>query len=115
MKETTAKRTGIRESAASETLTVRKKRSATNHRYEMRIDSVRRETWERAKTLLGYSTLKDYLTHLADLDAEKVIEKHEKMTLTNDAFDMFFVACENASKPNDALLAASKLASEQGF
>ncbi len=94
---------------------VRKKRAATNDRYEMRIDSVRRENWERAKTLLGYSTLKDYLTHLADLDAKKVIEKHEKMTLTNDVFDMFFVACENASKPNDALLAASKLAKEQGF
>jgi len=94
---------------------VRKKRAATNDRYEMRIDSVRRENWERAKTLLGYSTLKDYLTHLADLDAEKVIEKHEKMTLTNDVFDMFVVACENASKPNDALLAASKLAKEQGF
>ena len=65
--------------------------------------------------MLGYSTLKVYLTHLADLDAEKVIENHEKMTLTNDVFDIFFAACESASKPNDELLAASKLASEQGF
>ncbi len=90
-------------------------KAVINDRYEMRIDSTRRATWERAKTLLGYGSLKDYLTHLADLDAEKVIEKHKKMTLTNDVFDMFVVACDNASKPNDALLAASKLAKEQGF
>ena len=94
---------------------VKKKRNVINDRYEMRIDSDRRALWERAKVLSGFSTLKDYLTHLADLDAEKVIEKHEKMILTNDVFDMFVLACESASKPNDALLAASKITKEQGF
>lgn len=93
----------------------KKKATAINDRYEMRIDSVRRATWERAKVLSGFGSLKDYLTHLADLDAEKVIEKHEKMSLTNDVFDMFVVACDNASKPNDALLTASSLAKKQGF
>ena len=100
---------------ASTRVAVRKKNAVFNDRYEMRIDSDRRALWERAKVLSGFGTLKDYLTHLADLDAEKVIEKHEKMTLTNDVFDMFVVACASANKPNDALLSASKLAKEQGF
>jgi len=104
-----------RTSAVISKTAVNKKRTVINDRYEMRIDSDRRALWERAKVLSGFGTLKDYLTHLADLDAEKVIEKHEKMTLTNDIFDMFVVACESASKPNDALLAASKISKEQGF
>lgn len=104
-----------RASAVVSRTAVKKKRTVINDRYEMRIDSDRRALWERAKVLSGFGTLKDYLTHLADLDAEKVIEKHEKMTLTNDVFDMFIVACESASKPNDALLAASKITKEQGF
>jgi len=36
----------------------------------MRIDSVRRATWERAKVLSGFDSLKNHLTHLADKDTE---------------------------------------------
>ena len=89
--------------------------STASERYEIRISSERRVQWERAKVISGFSTLKDYLTHLADQDAERVIKKHEKMTLTNDIFDQFVNACENASKPNSALLAAANSAKEQGF
>ncbi len=93
-----------------------KKRTSTDlDRYEMRIDSTRRANWERAKALAGFSTLKDYLTHLADQDSEKVIEKYDTMTLKNNVFDMFVESCEASSKPNDKLLAAAKQAKEQGF
>ena len=88
---------------------------AGNDRYEMRIDSTRRANWERAKALAGFSTLKDYLTYLADQDAKKVIDKHDTMTLKNDVFDMFIEACESSSKPNDKLLAAAKHTKEQDF
>jgi len=114
----TAKGVGVKRNTSTGQLVGKKSRVASgviNERYEMRISSHSRIRWERAKVISGFSTLKDYLTHLADQDAERVIEKHEKMTLSNDVFDRFVNACDKASQPNFALLAAAKSAKEQGF
>ena len=111
----TAKGANAKAKSAVKKAPPRKDSVTANDRYEMRIDSTRRANWERAKALAGFSTLKDYLTHLADQDAEKIIEKHDTMILKNSVFDMFIETCEASSKPNDKLLAAAKQAKELGF
>lgn len=48
-------------------------------------------------------------------DANQSTIQHENMTLNDDAFDEFVVACEQAKAPNQALRDAMAFTKEQGF
>lgn len=84
-------------------------------RFDMRLDERIKIKAEKARALLGLKSLSDYIAKLIDADASRVIAEHEGITLADDAFDRFISACEEARKPNNALLDAAANTREQGI
>jgi uncharacterized protein (DUF1778 family) len=84
-------------------------------RLDMRMDQEIKEKAEKASALLGLRSLTEYVVRLMDEDARKVIAEHESITLKDEVFDRFMVACEKAKQPNSALLEAAAFMREQGF
>lgn len=50
-----------------------------------------------------------------DENSTQVIAEYEGITVKNDVFDEFLLACEKANKPNTALIDAAKFTKESGF
>ena len=87
----------------------------TTARLDMRLDLEIKEKAEKASALLGMRSLTEYVVHLMEEDASKVIAQHESMTVNDDVFDRFMHACENAKQPNKALREALTFTREQGI
>lgn len=79
-------------------------------RLDIRLDEDIKTKAEKASALLGLKSLTDYVVKLIDDNATQVIAEHENITLEDDLFDKFMLACEQAEKPNDALLEAMQFA-----
>ncbi len=84
-------------------------------RLDIRLDEEVKAKAEKAFALLGLKSLTEYVVDLIDKDATNVIAKYENITVENDIFDKFIVACEKAEKPNQALLNAVKLSEKRGI
>ncbi len=76
-------------------------------RLDIRLDKEIKAKAEKASALLGLKSLTDYVVKLMDENATQVIAQHESITVENDVFDHFMEACENAKKPNKALMDAA--------
>ena len=87
----------------------------TTARLDIRLDAEIKRKAEKATALLGFKSLTEYLIKLMEDNATQVIADHENLTLKNDVFDSFMVACEKAQKPNDKLLKAVNFTKQQGF
>jgi uncharacterized protein (DUF1778 family) len=88
--------------------------SAKNKRIEARFSADIKALAERAAMISGYS-LTDYLASLVINDAPKRIKAQNEITLSNQQFDLFVAACENASKPSGKILDAAHKLDEEGF
>lgn len=84
-------------------------------RLDVRLDEKIRAKAEKATALLGYKNLTDYVVNVLDENASRVIAEHENIIVKNSAFDLFWAACNKASKPNKALKEAAQYARDQGF
>jgi uncharacterized protein (DUF1778 family) len=80
-----------------------------NTRLDMRLSQEVKTKAEKAAALLGLKSLTEYVVHLMDEDATKVIKQHESMIIEDDCFDKFMQACDKATSPNQALKDAAKL------
>ncbi|MGA1207929.1 MAG: DUF1778 domain-containing protein [Litorivicinaceae bacterium] len=83
-------------------------------RLDMRLDLEIKERAEKASALLGMRSLTEYVVHLMDKDATRVIAEHESVTVSDDVFDRFMRACEKAKQPNAALREALNFTRKQG-
>jgi len=72
-------------------------------RLDMKLDLEIKQKAEKASALLGMRSLTEYVVHLMDEDASRVIAQHESITVSDDVFDRFMHACEKAEQPNKAL------------
>ncbi|RVU85594.1 DUF1778 domain-containing protein [Leucothrix sargassi] len=84
-------------------------------RLDIRLDENIKSKAEKASALLGLKSLTEYVVRLMDEDATQVIAEHESITLKNDVFDEFMMACEKAKAPNQALLDAVAFTEKQGI
>ena len=84
-------------------------------RLDMRLDQEIKEKAEKASALLGLKSLTEYVVKLMDENASKVIAEHESISVTDDVFDRFVLACEQVQKPNQALRDAVAFTREQGI
>lgn len=82
-------------------------------RFDMRLDEELKAKAEKATALLGLKSLSEYVAKLMEADATQVIARHEQLTIADDLFDRFIAACDEAKKPNQALLAAAAFTREQ--
>ncbi|MBN1957781.1 MAG: DUF1778 domain-containing protein [Desulfuromonadales bacterium] len=84
-------------------------------RLDVRLDLKIKEKAKKASALLGMRSLTEYVVHLMDKDASRVIAQHETITVSDDVFDRFRHACENAKQPNKALREALTLTRTQNI
>lgn len=84
-------------------------------RLDLKLDLEIKQKAEKASALLGIRSLTEYVVHLMNEDASKVIAQHESITVSDDVFDRFMHACENAKQPNKALREALTFTRKQGI
>ncbi len=84
-------------------------------RLDMRLDEEIKVKAEKASALLGLKSLTEYVVRLMDNDATAVIAQHESIIIENDIFDRFMNACQEARKPNKALLDAATFTKNKGI
>jgi len=84
-------------------------------RIDMRIDETVKAAAEKAAALEGMKSLTEYVVRLIEKDSQRVIKEHESITVKNDVFDRFILACNIAKAPNQKLREAKKLAQHKGI
>jgi uncharacterized protein (DUF1778 family) len=84
-------------------------------RIDMRIDETIKAAAEKAAALEGMKSLTEYVVRLIEKDSQRVIKEHESITVENDVFDRFILACNTAKAPNKKLREAQKLARGKGI
>lgn len=84
-------------------------------RLDIRLDEEIKAKAEKASALLGLKSLTEYVVRLMDEDASHVIAEHESLTVKDDVFNQFLLACEKAEKPNNALKEAVAFTKDKGF
>ena len=84
-------------------------------RLDIRLDEQIKIKAEKASALLGLKSLTEYIVKIMDEDASNVINEHEQMTLEDNLFDQFSLACEKSNQPNKALLDAVKFTEQSGI
>lgn len=84
-------------------------------RIDMRIDETVKAAAEKAAALEGMKSLTEYVVRLIEKDSQRIIKEHESVTVENDVFDRFILACNTAKAPNQKLRAAKKLAQRKGI
>ena len=84
-------------------------------RMEFRLDKKIKAKIEKASALTGAKSTTEYVVALIDKDATRVIAQHESITVKDDIFDRFIKACEQARKPNKALMDAVAFTKKQGI
>ncbi len=84
-------------------------------RFDMRLDKRIKAKAEKATALLGLKSLTEYIVKIIDEDATRVITQYGEVSLENDIFDRFVIACEETKKPNAALKEAVAFTREQGI
>ena len=84
-------------------------------RIDMRIHETVKAAAEKAAALEGMKSLTEYVVRLIEKDSQRIIKEHESITVENDVFDRFILACNTAKAPNQKLRAAKKLAQRKGI
>lgn len=80
---------------------------AKRDRMHLRLDARTKRTLERAAAY-EETSVSDFVLTTAVAAAERVIEAHEKITLTAPDWDMFFAALTDPPEPNDQLKEAAR-------
>lgn len=84
-------------------------------RIDMRIDDAIKAAAEKAAALKGMNSLTEYVVRLIEQDAKQVIKEHESVTVKDDVFDRFMMACEAAEAPNQKLREALEYSKDKGI
>ncbi len=84
-------------------------------RIDMRIDESVKAAAEKAAALEGMKSLTEYVVRLIEKDSQRIIKEHESITVEDDVFDRFILACNTAKAPNQKLREAKKLAQRKGI
>ena len=84
-------------------------------RIDMRIDDAVKAVAEKAAALQGMKNLTEYVVHLIEKDARRVIREHESIVVKDDVFDRFMTACEAADAANKKLREAVIYTNERGI
>ena len=84
-------------------------------RLDIRLDETVKSKAEKASALLGSKSLTEYIVQIMDERSSEVLSEYERMTVSDDVFDQFARACEQADEPNEALRVAVTYSKTHGF
>ncbi|MEW6736261.1 MAG: DUF1778 domain-containing protein [Acidobacteriota bacterium] len=86
--------------------------SSKNDRMQIRIDAYSKSKIEKAASYC-HQTVSEFVTANALAAADRVLEEQEKITLSDEDWDLFYDALVNPPQPNDTLRAAFKRYTER--
>lgn len=72
-------------------------------RFDARISDKQKKFFEYAAALGGYKTLAAFIFHAAEVEAEKIVEKHNAIIASEKDREIFFNALMNPPKPSEKL------------
>ncbi|CAD5299663.1 conserved hypothetical protein [Imperialibacter sp. EC-SDR9] len=72
-------------------------------RFDTRLSREQKELFEYATSLGGFRTLTEFVIHSAQQEAEKIVEKHDRIIASSKDKEIFFDALMNPPAPNKAL------------
>ena len=84
-------------------------------RLDIRLDENVKSRAEKASALLGLNSLTEYIVRIMDERSSEVLSEHERITVSDDAFDTFAQACEKAEEPNESLRDAVTYTKKHGY
>ena len=84
-------------------------------RIDMRVDETIKAAAEKAAALEGMKSLTEYVVRLIEKDSQRVIKEYESVTLKDDVFDRFILACDAAQAPNQKLREAREFARQKNI
>ena len=86
-----------------------------SERLETRLDPETKRLAERAAAL-GFGSMADYITRLIREDAPRRLAEQAQIQVTNEQFDHFLSACDDASrKPSKRLNKAAARLDKEGY
>ena len=77
-------------------------------RFDARISEKQKKFFEYAAALGGYKTLAAFIFHAAEVEAEKIVEKHNVIIASEKDRELFFDALLNPPKSNEKLKKAAQ-------
>ena len=78
-------------------------KAAAVARFDARISDKQKKFFEYAATLGGYKTLAAFIFHAAEVEAEKIVEKHNAFLASEKDREIFFNALITPPKPSQRL------------
>lgn len=84
-------------------------------RLDIRLNTIVKKKLKRAAALSGARTLSEYVVHVAEQHADEVLTAHSTIKLSDDEFDRFIAACDEAAEPNQTLIDAVRHTRELGI
>lgn len=78
-------------------------KTAEKSRIDARLSKEQKEFFEYAASVGGFKTLTEFVIVSAQTNAEKIIEKHDKILASKKDKEIFFNELLNPSKPNKSL------------
>jgi uncharacterized protein (DUF1778 family) len=76
-------------------------------RFETRLSQEQKEYLEYASRLGGYKTLSEFILTSAKNQADKIVDRHQKILASAKDREIFFAALLSPKKPNSRLKAAA--------
>jgi len=77
-------------------------------RFDARMPEKQKKFFEYAAALGGYKTLAAFLFHSAEIEAEKIVEKHNAILSSEKDREVFFDVIMNPPEPNNSLKNAAR-------
>jgi len=84
-------------------------------RLELRIDQADKQLIERGAIAAGFSSTSEFVLVKMKEESENALKSALDSHLSNDRFNDFISACEQAAPPNDKLKKAFQTAKDMGF
>jgi len=78
-------------------------KTAAVARFDARISDKQKKFFEYAANLGGYKTLAAFIFHAAEVEAEKIVEKHNSFIASERDREIFFDTLMNPPEPSERL------------
>jgi len=85
-----------------------KQKTIPQARFDARLPRSQKDLFEKAARIKGFKSLSEFVINTTQEAAIVIIERHNSIIASEKDKDVFFDALVNPSKPNKALIQASK-------
>ena len=90
-----------------------KQKAIPQARFDTRLSRSQKDLFEKAARIKGFKSLSEFVIHTTQEAAIVIVEKHNSVLASEKDKEVFFGALIHPSKPNKALIHASRIYSKK--